>query len=383
MKFLANLDLTGLEIQNVRAQNLGAAPAAPLEGRFYYDSATKKIVYWNGTAWINTDGSSIPDNTITSAKIVDGAILNVDINNAAGIALSKLATDPLARGNHTGTQAAASISDFNTARDLQRLDQHAAPTAAVALGNQKITGLGAGTANTDAVNFLQLQDAKHQIDRKDSVRVATTVDVNLASPGANLDGIAMAVGESFLATGQTTGSQNGIYVWNGATVAATRRVDADSNAEVTAGLTTVVEEGTQADRRAILATNNPIVLGTTALVFTFESTGESITGGAGLTKTGGTLDVGQGTGIIVSADAIAIDTVVVTRKVTATLGDGAALAYVVAHNLGNQWVDPTVVRNSAPFDVVGADIELTSVNTVTVRFAVAPTAAQFRVIVTG
>ncbi len=93
---------------------------APAAGRLYYDTAINKLVYWNNTAWVNADGSSIPDNTVTSAKIVDGTIVNIDINNAAGIALSKLATDPLARGNHTGTQAAASISDFNTARDLQQ-----------------------------------------------------------------------------------------------------------------------------------------------------------------------------------------------------------------------------------------------------------------------
>jgi hypothetical protein len=117
-------------------------------------------------------------------------------------------------------------------------------------------------------------------------------------------------------------------------------------------------------------------------VFTFESTGESIIGGAGLIKTGGTLDVGQGSGISVLVDSIAVDTTV-PRKFTTTIGDGAALAYVITHNLANQWVNADVVRNSAPFDVVGADIELTSANTVTVRFAVAPTAAQYRFICSG
>ncbi len=142
MKFLCNLDLTGLEIQNVRAQNLATAPGTPLAGRFYYDTSTNKFTYWNGITWINVDGSSIPDNTITSAKIVDGTILNIDINSAAGIALSKLAQNPLDRGIHTGTQPASSISDFNTVRDLQRLDQHVAPTASVDLNNQKIDEAG-------------------------------------------------------------------------------------------------------------------------------------------------------------------------------------------------------------------------------------------------
>lgn len=42
-------------------------------------------------------------------------LVNADIAAAAAIALSKLASDPLARANHTGTQLAATISDFATA----------------------------------------------------------------------------------------------------------------------------------------------------------------------------------------------------------------------------------------------------------------------------
>lgn len=62
-----------------------------------------------------TDTRTPTDSTVTSAKIVDGTIVNADISAAAGIALSKLGTDPLARANHTGTQLAATISDFAAA----------------------------------------------------------------------------------------------------------------------------------------------------------------------------------------------------------------------------------------------------------------------------
>jgi hypothetical protein len=97
--------------------------------------------------------------TITSADLVDGTIVNSDINAAAGIELSKLATDPLARANHTGTQAASTISDFDTQVRTSRLDQMAAPTASVALGAQKITGLADPTNAQDAVtlNYITTQ----------------------------------------------------------------------------------------------------------------------------------------------------------------------------------------------------------------------------------
>ena len=97
--------------------------------------------------------------TITSADLVDGTIVNTDINASAAIALSKLATDPLARANHTGTQAASTISDFDTQVRTSRLDQMAVPTAAVALNAQKITGLADPTNAQDAVtlNYITTQ----------------------------------------------------------------------------------------------------------------------------------------------------------------------------------------------------------------------------------
>ena len=97
--------------------------------------------------------------TITSADLVDGTIVNADINASAAIALSKLATDPLARANHTGTQTASTISNFDTQVRTSRLDQMAAPTASVALNAQKITGLADPTNAQEAVtlNYITTQ----------------------------------------------------------------------------------------------------------------------------------------------------------------------------------------------------------------------------------
>ena len=86
--------------------------------------------------------------TITSADLVDGTIVNSDINASAAIALSKLATDPLARANHTGTQLAATVSDFDTQVRTSKVTDLAAPTGSFSMNSQKITGLGTPTANT-------------------------------------------------------------------------------------------------------------------------------------------------------------------------------------------------------------------------------------------
>jgi hypothetical protein len=87
--------------------------------------------------------------TITSADIVDGTIVASDIADGT-ITAAKLVSDPYARANHTGTQLAATVSDFDTQVRTSRLDQMAAPTGSVALNAQKITGLATPTDNTDA-----------------------------------------------------------------------------------------------------------------------------------------------------------------------------------------------------------------------------------------
>jgi len=98
--------------------------------------------------------------TITSADIADGTIVNTDISASAGIALSKLAVDPLARANHTGTQLAATVSDFDTQVRTSKVTDLAAPTGSFSMNSQKITNLADPTSNQDAVTLKYLTDQK-------------------------------------------------------------------------------------------------------------------------------------------------------------------------------------------------------------------------------
>ena len=62
---------------------------------------------------ISDFGTGIDSYLTTNSTIVDAMI-----NATANIALSKLATDPLARANHTGTQTVSTISDFTAETNL-------------------------------------------------------------------------------------------------------------------------------------------------------------------------------------------------------------------------------------------------------------------------
>lgn len=363
MKLLNNLDLTRNQLLNVVVQNLAAAPATPPAGMFYYDTALGTLRGYNGTAWVNLDAAK-----------------------ATNIPLSALATDPLARANHTGTQTAATISDLATVVKAYKLSDFAAPTAAVAMNSQKITGLADPTAAQDAAtkNYVdtQVQSAAAGIDAKPSVRAATTANITLSGT-QTIDGVTLAAGDRVLVKNQTTASANGVYVV--AAGAWTRATDADGAGELTPGAFWFVEEGTtQGKTQWRIENTGAITIGTTPITINQFGAAVGYTAGNGIDITGNAISVRPvaGGGVNVAAGGVSVDTAVVARKFGQLIGDGAATSYVVTHNLGNQrpHVDIWEVASNAQ---VFVDVVATTANAVTVTFATAPAANAYYVTVTG
>jgi hypothetical protein len=183
-----------------------------------------------------------------------------------------------------------------------RLDQMAAPTAALGLNNQRITGLAdpAGAQDAATKNYVDL--TVQGLDPKASVKAASTANIASLSGTMTIDGVALVVGDRVLVKDQTTASANGVYVVaSGAWVRASDL--ANWNQHVSAYL--FVEQGTvNADIGYLCTVDAGGTLGTTAISFVQFNGAGQIVAGNGLTKTGNTLDVGAGTGIAVSADNI-------------------------------------------------------------------------------
>lgn len=100
------------------------------------------------------------------------------------------------------------------------------------------------------------------------VRVASTAAINLAAPGANIDGTAMVAGDTFLEKDNATLADRGVYVWNGAAVPATRDPAADNGAELFGGMIIRVKQGTvNADTNWQVTNDGVVSIGVTGLTF--------------------------------------------------------------------------------------------------------------------
>jgi phage-related tail fiber protein len=172
------------------------------------------------------------------------------------------------------------------------------------MANRKLTGLAEPTASQDAATKNYVDLAVQGLAPKASVRAASTANIATLSGPMTLDGVSLVAGDRVLVKDQTAASQNGIYVV--AAGAWARSADADTWVELVSAYV-FVESGTVNADMGYLSTVDPGgTLGTTAITFVQFTGAGQILAGAGLTKSGNTLDVGAGTGIAVAADTVGL-----------------------------------------------------------------------------
>lgn len=424
----APLDFAKLEGRNFQAHQLGSAPSSPVKGQLYFNTGDNTLYWYDGTTWVAAKGGSPTgtaggdlSGTYPNPQIAAGVIVDADVaaankdGTAATPSLRTLGTgaQQAAAGNdarlsdaraptaHKATHepggsdpmtvdAAAATGSLRTlgagaAQAMpgnRTLDVITAPAADLNLNSKKITALADPASAQDAATKNYVDTAVQGLDTKASVKAASTANLTLSGT-QTVDGVTLIVGDRVLVKDQSTPANNGIYVV--ASGAWTRATDMDAWTEVP-GSYTWVEQGTvNADTGWVSIADAGGSLGTTSIVWTqFSSAGAAIAG-AGLTKTGNTLDVGAGTGISVAADTVSVDSAIIPRYYSsATHGAGATFTITQATH-GCRASRGLIVM--CVVDATGAqiipDISIAANGDVTITFSASQSANTIRTTIIG
>jgi hypothetical protein len=307
-KFLTNIDLNQNQILNATFEVLATDPnSGNFEGRMIYNSTTDSIkVYGNG-AWRSFVNSIVAGGTYTDALTIS------ESNGQVSLTLNLADVDSAGLLSSTFWGLLNGATSDATVSTLVKRDSS---------GNIKVAD---PTEAAHAATKGYVDAARAGLDVKQSVRVATTAAVNLASEleaGDTLDtNVTLVAGDRVLVKNQGTASQNGIYVVQ-ETGAAVRATDFDGTGEVSGGAFVFVEEGTlYADSGWVVSSNGAIAVGTDPINWVQFSGAGSITAGDGLTQDGTTINaVGTTDRISVSSNAIDISTNYVGQSSITTLG---------------------------------------------------------------
>lgn len=297
---------------NVSGGNLTTAGAADITG--------------NLTAG-NVDGGNLVTASFFTGTLIDGTS-NITVNNNGNIDLvsagntTVVITDTGA--NITGTVNANGTGTFGaiitpsvtgTTGNLtltagssdDYVEIRPTGTGQVHVGGFRIESVGTPTASTDAATKQYVDDVAQGLAVHAPCIVASTdtlatmsggtvtydngtsgVGATLTISGSTLtaiDGITLTTNDRILIKDESTGANNGIYVYTSSTVL-TRADDFNTPAEMAGGDFTFVQQGTIYNDTGWVMTDPVTTVGTSDVNFVQFSGAGSFTAGAGLTLTG-------------------------------------------------------------------------------------------------
>jgi len=238
-----------------------------------------------------TDTQTLTNKTVSGGTVTGAAVIGLSSPTNSGDAATKGYVD--------------------TADALKLNLSGGTMSGAIAMGTSKITGLGNPTADQDAATKVYVDGLIQGLDVKASARVATTASITLSNTQV-VDGVTLSVGDRVLVKDQSSAAENGIYLV--ASGSWTRTTDADAWAELVSAFV-FVEGGTANGNNGYTCTVAAGgTLGSTAVTWVQFSGAGQITAGAGMTKSGNTLNVvtANSARIVVNADNIDLATTGVT-----------------------------------------------------------------------
>lgn len=343
-----SMDFNLLELLNATAQNLAAAPPHKA-GRFYYDTVSKQLGISDGTSWTYVGQSGALDSEAVQdivGPMLVGTSVTATYNDSTGQVTLAIPSNAI---TNAMVSASAAIA-------IDKIAETAGLKILTAAERTKLAGIATGaTVNaTDA----QLRDRSTHTGTQtaDTITDGTTNKAFTAVEKTKLAGVANAA----------TANQSDAYLLARANQTGTQPVStlSDFDSAVSAKIAAVVNAAPAAldtlNELAAALGNDPNFAATITASLALKANISSL---AAVATSGSYNDL--------------------TNKplYTTTVGNGAATSFVVTHNLNTRAVVVDVALSASPYTSVIAQVDKTSVNTVTISFATAPTTNQYSVTV--
>jgi hypothetical protein len=429
--FVTNIDLNKNELLNARIQNLSAAPSNPVLGQIYYDSTTNTMYYYNGLAspngpWISMSGSTEVIQDVIGAAIVGGVGLTSTYNDAAGTTTIDLDNTAVTAGAYgsttkiptftvdaqgrltaageanvatnlsiagdTGTDTVDLLTDTLTVAGGEGIDV-VVTNNTVTISGEDASTTNKGIASFNSTDFTVTSGAVSL--NKDPV-ITLSGDVNGTGTMTNLGDVTIT----------TTVQPNSVALGTDTTGDYVQNIQGTANevtVSPTSGEGTTVTIGLPDD---VTITNNLNVggnLNVTGTINSVNTTQVNIVDnkinlntdftGAPTVDAGIRVERGTGTDVEVLWNETTDNWTLtnngtnyhaIARKYAENLANPDTLtALVVPHNLGSDDVTVQVFETGGLKALVETDVERTSLNTITLRFATAPASGAYRVVITG
>lgn len=430
--FLVPINLSGNELQNAVIQNLGSDPGSPVEGQVWWRTDTHVLrARRNGsTVTIATLANSLSDFAAPTGDLAIGSHKLTGVSDPSasddaatkGYVLGLHVTDltapaaDFAMNSHkitgvadpTNAQDAATKNYVDNAvnglswKDPVRLASTANVAVATGLANgQTIDGVtvatgdrillknqtsgaengiyiapasGAASRSTDADSAAEILQAAVAVE--EGTANADTFWVNTTNAAITLGTTALTF--SAFGAGATYTAGTGLSLSGNAFSIENSGVLLPAHGGTGIASPTVhkllVGNGSSAMTQLAVGATNTVLHGNTGADPSFSAVDltADVTGNLPVAN-GGT---GSGTA------AGARTNLGATTKFAGDVGDGSSTSIAVTHNLGTRDVLVQLMRKS-DWVQVECDITMTDANTVTLAFAVAPSSAQYRVVVVG
>ena len=396
--FVTDIDLNKNELRNARVQNISTAPSAPVTGQIYYDTSNNTMYYYNGLTspngpWVamnasqeviqDTIGASVSGGTGLTATYVDSTgITTIDLDNTAVTAGSygsgtEIATFTVdAQGRLTAAGTASIATNLSIAADTGTTDTVSLLTDTLTISG----GEGIDTAVTNNTITISGEDAttsnKGIASFADADFTVTTGAVTIK----NVNLTSQTTGD-YVAT--VTGTANEIEITGSGTEGRAAVIGLPNDVNITNNLSVGGNLNVTGTINSVNTTQVNIVDNKINLNTDFTGTP---TADAGIR-----VERGDGADVEILWNETNDNWTLtndgtnyhaITRKFTATVGNGSLTQIPVTHNLGSRTVVVNVY-DSATYDTVECDVVRTSTTVVTLGFTVAPASGAYTVVIVG